>query len=55
MGLKFGLISLGSKSSQMVLEEAKSYFDVVDNIDLRKIEVKIFPIMFLPAVGLLEL
>ena len=41
MGLKFGLISLGSKSSQMVLEEAKSYFDVVDNIDLRKIEVKI--------------
>lgn len=41
MGLKFGLISLGSKSSKMVLEEAKSYFDIVDHIDLRKIEIKI--------------
>lgn len=41
MALKFGLISLGSVSSKMLLEEAKQYFDVVDHIDLRKIEIKI--------------
>ncbi|MDA3855829.1 MAG: RimK family alpha-L-glutamate ligase [Candidatus Woesearchaeota archaeon] len=41
MGLKFGLISLGSVSSKMLLEEAKNYFDVVDHIDLRKIEIKL--------------
>ena len=41
MVLKFGLISLGSKSSKMILEEAKAYFDVVDSIDLKKIEIKI--------------
>lgn len=39
--IKFGLISLGSKSSQMVLEEAKNYFDVADHIDIRKLEIKI--------------
>jgi len=39
--VKFGLISLGSKSSQMVLDEAKNYFEVADHIDLRKIEIKI--------------
>lgn len=39
--LKFGLISLGSKSSEMVLEEARKLFDVADHIDLRKIEIKI--------------
>jgi len=41
MGLKFGLISMGSKSSKMISEEAKEFFDEVDNIDIRKIEVKI--------------
>ena len=41
MALKFGLISLGSKSSRMVLDEAKTFFHVADHIDLRKIEVKI--------------
>ncbi len=41
MGLSFGLISLGSKSSQMLLEEAKKYFDEVDHIDLRKIEINL--------------
>lgn len=41
MGLKFGLISLGSKSSKWILDEAKNYFEVADQIDLKKIEVKI--------------
>lgn len=41
MALKFGLISMGSQSSRMILEEAKQYFDVVDLIDLKKIEIKI--------------
>lgn len=41
MVTKFGLISLGSKSSMMILEEAGKLFDVADHIDLRKIEVKI--------------
>lgn len=41
MGLKFGLISLGSVSSKMVLEEAKNYFDEADLIDIRKLEIKI--------------
>ena len=41
MNLKFGLISLGSVSSKMVLEEAKKYFDEVELIDIRKIEIKI--------------
>ena len=40
MVLKFGLISLGSVSSRMILDEAKQFFDVADHIDLRKIEVK---------------
>lgn len=39
--LKFGLISLGSESSKMILENAKEYFDVVDMIDLKKVEIKI--------------
>lgn len=38
---KFGLISLGSKSSKMILEEAEKIFDVADNIDIRKIEIKV--------------
>ena len=41
MTLKFGLISLGSVSSKMVLEEAKKLFDVVHDIDIRKIEINI--------------
>lgn len=41
MVVKFGLISLGSKSSRMILEEAEKLFDVADHIDLKKIEVKI--------------
>lgn len=41
MGLKLGIISLGSKSSKMILEEAGEFFETVDQIDLRKIEVKI--------------
>lgn len=41
MGLKFGLISLGSVSSKMLLEEAKNYFEIADHIDLRKIEIKL--------------
>ncbi len=40
-GLKFGLISLGSKSSQMLIDEAKNVFAVADMIDLRKIEIRI--------------
>ncbi len=41
MAIKFGLISLGSKSSKMILEEAEKVFDVADHIDIRKIEIKI--------------
>ena len=41
MGLKFGLISLGSVSSRMLLEEAKEFFDEVELIDIRKIEIKV--------------
>ena len=35
--LKFGLISLGSISSKMILDEAAKIFDSADLIDLRKI------------------
>lgn len=41
MTLKFGLISLGSGSSSMILDEAKKYFDEVDSIDIRKIEINV--------------
>lgn len=41
MGLKIGIISMGSKSSRMILEEADNFFDEADHIDIRKIEVKI--------------
>lgn len=40
-GLKFAIISLGSKSSEMIVTEAKKFFDVADMIDLRKIEIRI--------------
>ena len=39
--LKFGLICLGSKSSLMLLDEAKKLFSEVDLIDIRKIEINI--------------
>ena len=37
--MKVALMSLGSKSSLMTLEAMKKYFDVVDNIDIRNLEV----------------
>ena len=37
--MKAALISLGSKSSLMVLEAMKKYFDTVDNIDIKDLEV----------------
>ena len=40
LNLKFGLISLGSVSSNMILKEAQTYFQTVDLIDIRKIEIK---------------
>lgn len=40
-GLKLGIISMGSKSSVMLIEEAKKLFDEVVHIDLRKVEIKI--------------
>jgi len=39
--LKLGIISLGSKSSKMIAEEAKKFFSEVEMIDIRKIEIKI--------------
>lgn len=39
--LKFGLISLGSLSSKMILDEAAKLFDKADLIDLTKIEFKV--------------
>ena len=41
--MRFALISLGSKSSRMVFEAAKSYFKVCDDIDIRKVEVHTSP------------
>ncbi len=40
MVLKFGLISLGSVSSRMILQEAEKLFDEANLIDIRKIEIK---------------
>ena len=39
--MKSAVMSLGSKSSLMILEEMKKYFDAVDNIDLRDVEVNL--------------
>lgn len=39
--MKAALISLRSKSSMMVLEALKKYFDEVDDIDIRRIEVNL--------------
>ena len=39
--MKSALISMGSKSSLMTSEAMKTYFDVVDNIDIKEMEVTI--------------
>src|SRR3990167_9934619 len=39
--MKAAVISLGSKSSLMVANALKKYFDIVDNIDIRDIEVSL--------------
>lgn len=39
--MKAALISLGSESSKMLAEAMKKYFDTVDMLDLRKIEVNL--------------
>ena len=39
--MKFAIISLGSKSSLMVAEAAKKYFEQVELIDLKHIEVRL--------------
>jgi len=41
MGLSIGIISLGSKSSQMIWEEAKKIFDDAELINLKKIEISV--------------
>lgn len=38
--MKFALISLGGKSSLRVVEEAKTFFEVSDHLDLSEIEVR---------------
>ena len=39
--MKAAIISLGSESSKMTAEEMKKYFDKVDMISLRKIEIEL--------------
>lgn len=39
--VSLGIISLGSVSTQMVVDEARNFFDEVDMIDIRKIEIKV--------------
>ena len=39
--MKIALISLQSRSSQMIGEALKKYFDVVEDVDIRKIEVNL--------------
>ncbi len=39
--MKAAVMSLGSKSSMMIIEAMESYFDSVDNIDLRDVEVNL--------------
>lgn len=39
--MKAALISLGSKSSLMIIEELKKYFKAVDNINLKELEVNL--------------
>ena len=39
--MKFALISLGGNGSKKIASEAKKYFDVVDEVDIRKLEVRV--------------
>ena len=39
--MKSAVMSLGSKSSLMIIEAMKNYFDSVDSIDLRDVEVNL--------------
>ncbi|MFW6231249.1 MAG: hypothetical protein ACOC32_04470, partial [Nanoarchaeota archaeon] len=39
--MKAAVISLGSKSSQWTIEEMKKYFDTVDDINLKDVEVSV--------------
>ena len=39
--MKAALVSLGSKSSLMILSEMQKYFESVDNIELRDLEVNL--------------
>ena len=39
--MKAAVVSLGSKSSKWVIEELKNYFEVVDDINLKEIEISI--------------
>jgi len=39
--MKLALISLGGRGSKNILEKAKKYFEVADDIDIRKIEVRV--------------
>jgi ribosomal protein S6--L-glutamate ligase len=41
MKLKLGIISLGSVSSKMLAKEAEEFFEEVDMIDIRKIEINV--------------
>ncbi len=38
--MNFALISLGGKSSKKILEEAKSFFDTVDHLNIKDLEVR---------------
>ena len=37
--MKLAIISLGGTSSELIAKEAKEFFEVVDLLDIRKIEV----------------
>ena len=39
--MKAALISLGSKSSVMIASAMKNYFETVEDIDLRKLEINL--------------
>ena len=39
--MRAALISLGSESSDMTTESMKKYFDIVDDIEIRNIEVNL--------------
>ena len=39
--MKLAIISLGGKGSQMILKEAKNFFDIVESINIKDIELHI--------------